>query len=481
MSWRKLHSKGTCVGCRQGNTGLKRGYCRMCWLQAARDAGPQNTHRLLAHGEQFDCHQLEFTNMRYALRRRGGGRLPWRPRDATDLNPTPTPGQLQLFTIATQRRPTRPALRRMTATALPHTIAAIRRADAIGNAHGWSSTTIECVQEALVVLLSQRGPADPVRRTEVETLPHAIRRTARILPVLEDLQLLVDDRPNRLNTLLDRRTQELPDAFVHDIAAWMSHLAQGGDRTTPRSWKTLQEYSRWIRPSMNRWAGECDSLREVTPTMVKAALYAPGAGVSTSNLFSALRSLFRYLKRTGRIFANPMNGLTLGTKTPAPIIPLTSQDYRRAVTRATTPVHRLVLALAGVHAARPAQIRALQLHDVDLWNRQLLVNKIWRRLDDLTRDTVLDWLTQRRDNWPHTANPHLIISRTSACTTGPVSATYLRGLLNPSGTTLDRIRMDRQLEEAIMHGPDPLHLQRLFGMCDHTAIRYARDASRLID
>ena len=164
-----------------------------------------------------------------------------------------------------------------------------------------------------------------------------------------------------------------------------------------------------------------------------------------------------------------------------PIVPLTSHDYQRAVTRATTPVQRLVLALAGIHAARPIQIRALQLDDVDLWNRRLLVNGIPRRLDDLTRDIVLNWLIERSDKWPGTANARVIISRASACTTRPVSATYLRELLNPSGTTLDRIRMDRQLEEAIVHGPDPLHLQRLFGMCDHTAMRYARNATRFID
>lgn len=479
--WRKLHPPGTCVGCNTSSRGLKRDYCRMCWLQAARDAGPQNTHRLLARDERFDWHQLEFASMRYALRRRGQGRRPWRPLPAPDGPETPIPGQLQLFTMSPQRRPTRPGLRRLTATAQPHTIAALTRADSIGRAYGWSRTTIDCVQEALVVLLSQRDPGDPVRHTEVESLPHGIRRTARILPVLEDLGLLLDDRPDRLRELLLRRTMGLPDAFCRDIGEWMSHLADGGHRATPRSWKTVLEYSRWIRPTLNRWAGECDSLREVTQSMAKAALYAPGAGVSTSNLFSALRSLFGYLKRTGRIFANPMNGLSLGAKTRAPIVPLTSHDYQRAVTRATTPVHRLVLALAGIHAARPIQIRALQLDDVDLWNRRLLVNGIPRRLDDLTRDIVLDWLIERSDKWPGTANAHVIISRASACTTRPVSATYLRELLNPSGTTLDRIRMDRQLEEAIVHGPDPLHLQRLFGMCDHTAMRYARNATRFLD
>jgi hypothetical protein len=40
----------------------------------------------------------------------------------------------------------------------------------------------------------------------------------------------------------------------------------------------------------------------------------------------------------------------------------------------------------------------------------------------------------------------------------------------PTGTTfgqaatLERLRVDRQLEEALTHGPDPLHLAAVFGI-----------------
>jgi hypothetical protein len=40
--------------------------------------------------------------------------------------------------------------------------------------------------------------------------------------------------------------------------------------------------------------------------------------------------------------------------------------------------------------------------------------------------------------------------------------------------------MDRQLEEALNHGPDPLHLASLFGIGERTAMRYADAARQLL-
>ncbi|MEO3805296.1 hypothetical protein [Nonomuraea sp. B1E8] len=40
-------------------------------------------------------------------------------------------------------------------------------------------------------------------------------------------------------------------------------------------------------------------------------------------------------------------------------------------------------------------------------------------------------------------------------------------------TTLERLRVNRQLDEALACGPDPLHLAAVFGLNPKTAIRYA--------
>ena len=77
-----------------------------------------------------------------------------------------------------------------------------------------------------------------------------------------------------------------------------------------------------------------------------------------------------------------------------------------------------------------------------------------------------------------TANPHLLISKESALHHGPVSTAYLislRGL----PATLDRLRIDCQLPEAMATGFDPLHLAEVFGISEYTAIRYAVNARQL--
>ncbi len=48
------------------------------------------------------------------------------------------------------------------------------------------------------------------------------------------------------------------------------------------------------------------------------------------------------------------------------------------------------------------------------------------------------------------------------------------------GATLERLRVDRQLDEALARRPDPLHLAAVFGLDDKTAIRYANAARQLL-
>jgi hypothetical protein len=44
---------------------------------------------------------------------------------------------------------------------------------------------------------------------------------------------------------------------------------------------------------------------------------------------------------------------------------------------------------------------------------------------------------------------------------------------------LERLRIDCQLAEAMATGFDPLHLAEVFGISEHTAIRYAVNARQL--
>ena len=102
-------------------------------------------------------------------------------------------------------------------------------------------------------------------------------------------------------------------------------------------------------------------------------------------------------------------------------------------------------------------------------------------LDELTRVALTDWLDYRRRRWPNTANPHLLTSKESALRLGPVSHPWLGRILRGLPGTLERLRVDRQLDEAIVSGADPLHLAEVFGICESNAVRYADAARKLLN
>ena len=195
----------------------------------------------------------------------------------------------------------------------------------------------------------------------------------------------------------------------------------------------------------------------------------------------ALRSLFASCKKRKTIFRSPVQGIKVGERTRGVIQPLSQDEVDQAAEAATTPAARLVLVLAAMHAARFKAIRQVRLDDIDLGNRRITIGGQNRPLDDLTRQVLLEWLAHRGARWPSTANPHLMINQHSANGTEPVSTSYFaKTALRGKAATLERLRVDRQLQEALACGPDPLHLASVFGLDPKTAIRYAENARQLL-
>ncbi|MDQ0772974.1 hypothetical protein QF026_001440 [Streptomyces aurantiacus] len=93
----------------------------------------------------------------------------------------------------------------------------------------------------------------------------------------------------------------------------------------------------------------------------------------------------------------------------------------------------------------------------------------------------MEWLEHWRERWPNTADLHLLIINQTATGTGRASNRWVRGSLRGQGATLERLRVDRQLEEAMVQGPDPLHLAEVFGLHEKTAMRYADSARALLE
>ena len=59
---------------------------------------------------------------------------------------------------------------------------------------------------------------------------------------------------------------------------------------------------------------------------------------------------------------------------------------------------------------------------------------------------LLAWLDYRRRRRPNTASPHLLINQMTALETGPVSGWWIKHELHGQDATLERLRVDRQLE-----------------------------------
>ena len=158
---------------------------------------------------------------------------------------------------------------------------------------------------------------------------------------------------------------------------------------------------------------------------------------------------------------------------------MTAEQIRAVVQAAVTPASRLAVALATVHAARPKAIRELTLDDIDRPSRRITIAGHRQPLGDLTRNALLAWLEYRRATWPDTANRHVLVSRINALGTRPVSPDYL-DKHQPRGISLEHIRRDRILHEALATGADPVHLALVFNI-DHTnAMAYATAARNLL-
>lgn len=485
----KGYPSGECAACARLQR-LKQGYCRLCWCQAreerARLASNARSAVLLAPylaGIRWQQLFLSLSDRRQppprtAPRRYGAkGRPPKQPpphagrtRSAWLQEPLLPPGPRHYRAAVDLRAgppPDNPWL--AWGLHLAHTIA---------EARGWEVTAQRAMQRVLVLLLADHREPDRIRVSDFA--PVAARQYINLDYVIEILTIMGivdDDRPPSLEGWMTGKLAGLPAPWRRDLSSWGRLLRDGGPRSRPRHESTVRTCLTIAADAAASWPHR-DHLREVTRDDVIAYLTAL-QGRRREAATTALRGLFRWAKTHKLIFRNPTRGIR-GVKVPDPIWPLLEPgDITASVAAATTVQARLCVVLAAVHAARPGQIRALHLDDVDLAGRRITVAGSSRPLDDLTTQTLLDWLAYRRERWPRTANRHLLISYASALGHGPVSHTWILNLRGLPGT-LERLRIDRQLEEAVATGADPLHLAAVFGISEGTAIRWATNARELI-
>jgi integrase len=186
-----------------------------------------------------------------------------------------------------------------------------------------------------------------------------------------------------------------------------------------------------------------------------------------------MQVLFGTLKKHRVIFRNPTARLSAGTGDRTVPLPLPDDELIAIATDATGPERRLLFVLAPIQALRATQMRQLRRDDIDVGNRRLSVNGHVRPLDDATLKALSVYLRHRRDRWPLSTNPHLLVSQQTAYEDGPISSYWIKKRWRGMTASLERIRRDRQVDELLATGPDPLHFMAVFGSSATTATLYA--------
>jgi integrase len=347
-----------------------------------------------------------------------------------------------------------------------------------GEAHGWGPGTVRHVRRAVTAVTASGGqlgepPWDAARlRQFLIQQKLAVRRTIEFLAD----QGLARPRPQAVfSQWLAVRLGALPPPVAAEVGSWTEALQGRGQRAGPaRQDHTIQGYLRVLEAPLAAWAGRYDSLRQVTTEDLTAEL-DPLSGTTRLLALSAMRSLFGTLKARRIVFANPAAPLTGRRIQPPPVLPLDDSQRTRLLGRLHDPAERLIVLLAGVHALRSSDIRALVLDDMGPAAVTLFAGGLTRPLDRLTAGQLRAWLQARYGRWPTTANPHLLVNQSTAGGTGPVSRSYIQGAVRQLGITAQNLRADRFHSEAQATGGDPLQLTHLFGISDPTAIRYCTE------
>lgn len=384
----------------------------------------------------------------------------------------PADGQLALASMPTPRfRPTRhsPGPIDELAVELPAGLAAA--VDACAQARGWKPATTAGVLHGMAILTGRGSFA--LTDAAVEALKRRRVPVSRVHEFLAASGLAVDV-PQGPGVRWQGHTLALPAQIRAEVAAWVEVLEGRWGRGRARTQHTVRHYLNAARPALAAWGGSYHSLREVTTHDIASQL-DPLHGSARTLTAVALRSLFAALKTRRLVFVDPARPVSPGRFPTIPVLGLDDDQRRALLGMVPRADHRLVVLLAGVHALTRADLIAIRVDDIDLDAAMMQVRARRRPLDRLTGEAIVTWLAERRQRWPHSANPHLLVTYKSAYALGPVSTAYIAGIFKALGTTAAGLRADRLLGEAHAHG-DPLRLVRLFALSPATAVRYCTQA-----
>ncbi|GAB3002699.1 hypothetical protein [Saccharothrix stipae] len=178
----------------------------------------------------------------------------------------------------------------------------------------WSRDAHRSAKKLLAVVVVHGTLAQPFTMTELNMLCQRIIRPQIGVHRVADLlvqngMLVIEQTACRDERWIRRHLEALPDNVRDDAEAWVRALRGQGKRPSPPvAWVAVRGYRHFAEPALLSWAADYENLREVQRHDIQAAI-AAHQGRSPHNVHSALRSLFRGLKRERQGFHDPARGV----------------------------------------------------------------------------------------------------------------------------------------------------------------------------
>lgn len=474
--WRTHYEIGPCVYCNREVPLGDQGACRLCVENARihQEQGRAPDLSTITHDQQLFLANMMFNRPKTPrLKPRSKAAAePWRRKDKNNLPFDPATGfddagrQLTLFDIAPDPEVVRQRV-------LVEDSELTRYCAALVNDHterfGWSVRQRNDVIRSLRLLQTLRTtPTAKIRASEVLLLPLYDGNLVSTLDVLADADLLIDDRPSRVEHYFATKASDLPSTIREQLEVWLQAVTEGAikpPRQRLRDPQTVRLHVMAIVPIIQAWADAgYMSLAEVTPQLIRESL--PETMTRRHSAVNGFRSLFKTLKARKLVFANPMRGIPASVL--ATNIPLAADAALiRGHLNSREPVVALAVALVSFHALTSLQLRHLKLTDIVDGTLTLDGRSIPLAAPARTRLTA--WLDDRARTWPKTVNPHLIVSRKTAPRLIPVSRQYP---WKRAGLQAQLLREDRILSEIHATGGDVRRVCDLFGLSVSGATRY---------
>lgn len=457
------YEAGACRGCARA-VPVRDGLCRLCLIQTGCLHGPAD-----APPGGIRWHQLFFAD---AIHRPVTVRRQPEPAPA----PRGRPQHAQLRLCDPPRDMSRVRLRDREPADLPFAAYLLSELNRLASMRGWPAWQRNRVLWIVGRLAAVHADGELIKASTVASAGSAGGNGAgQAIAFLAELGLLDDDRPDILGAWIDARLSAVSPGIRAEAQAWIDVLRHGGPRTRPKAEATIRAKIGYVSEFLGDASARHSSLREVTSQEIarwltghRDAFYQAGA----------IRSLFKSLASRRVIFANPARSLHTGQRMASEPVPLPEALARAIGTAADTdPALHMVVALIGIHGMYPKQARELPLEAVDLRQGRLTPGELSRPLDSYTQQATAGYLSYRRQRWPATTSPYLLVSSKTAHTGQPVTSGWLHNLLRPLPVTAQQLREDRLLEEAAHCDGDPMHLAAMFGIGPQASLRYTRAAT----